>query len=86
MKVNVDYDMVLDATDKLSQGKQMTVKETQEIVKVLKAVQGDYIPTREEMKLQQDTIERLDRVDPDKHPDAYNRLLDICTVFENKYC
>ncbi|MGX7745668.1 hypothetical protein [Rhodopseudomonas parapalustris] len=86
MKVNVDYEMVLNTTDKLIRGEVLTKKETKDIITVLVAVQGDYIPTRYELEKQKRNVERLDEIDVDKSPNTLNCVLDECTEFENKYC
>jgi len=86
MKVDVDYEVVLNGIDKLVNNELLTNKERLNIVNVLKAVQGDYIPTREEFDEHKMLMDRLDRVDFDKQPTTWNFIADKLTEYENKYC
>jgi len=50
MKVNVDYLAIHEAIEKLENGDTLNDKEKQDVLAVLRAVQGDYIPTKEELE------------------------------------
>ena len=86
MKVNVDYEIVLSAIDNLENGEDLSSKELSELITVLKAIQGDYIPTREELEMQHNNVEKLSKIDMDKNPDLFDRIYNQSVKFENKYC
>lgn len=86
MKVDVDYEMALNAIDKLNNNENLTGKEREILVEILKAVQGDYIPTREEIEQHLALMDMFNRIDIDKHTNTWNFVYDKITEYENKYC
>ncbi|MFS0815560.1 hypothetical protein ABC382_01130 [Lysinibacillus sp. 1P01SD] len=85
MKVDVNYEVIFDAIKKMESQETLTANENDAVLKVLKAVQGDYIPTQLEFDSQKNRLSILDNLDMDKEPTRFNRLLDECRVFENQY-
>lgn len=86
MKIDVLYEKVLDAIEKLQTDKPLDKQEKDEVLKVLLAVQGDYLPSRLELDMQISNIKAMDKVDYEKNPDLWERLNRETTEFENKYC
>jgi hypothetical protein len=86
MKVNVDYTCVESAIEKLSSNKSLTEKERHSIIILVNAVKGDYIPTHEETIQYRLQCEQFKKVDYEKNPTKWDRLMNILTVYENKYC
>jgi glutamate racemase len=86
MKIKVDYNELRSAIEKFNKDLQLDVSEKKALVQLIEASEGDYYPSKEEYELQSNTVKQLDNVDPDKQPELYDRLLDTCTVYENKYC
>lgn len=85
MKVDCNYTLVLKAIEKLDNTEVLNRQETREILKVLQAVKGDYIPTEEEMLIQADNLKNLEKTKSDINTDRFNRYLAACAVYENKY-
>jgi hypothetical protein len=84
MKVNVDYELVLNAIEKIKKNEVLSENESEAVVSVLEAIQGDYIPSKSEMIAQQERIQKLNTVKFDSP--EYDSLMKRCDIFENKYC
>lgn len=85
MKIDVDYEKMLDIADKLRDGNALSNAEMKEVFYVLKSIQGDYIPTREELQKHDKNIDLLDKVNIENQSDIYNRIYKEIVEFERKY-
>lgn len=86
MKVNADYNLIHRAIDSIKLGIPLEKSESKELVLLLNAVQGDYIPTKEEIAKQEVNIELINTIDIDKNREQWDRVYNQCRDFENKYC
>ena len=86
MKVDVNYLVVFEAMEKNKNRERLNEMETETILTVLKAIQGDYIPTEMEYANQATNVRLLDKLDYEKQTDLWEKTMDKCRVFENKYC
>lgn len=86
MKVEVDYLVLFKGITDFKHGKKLCENERQAIIKLLDAVKGDYIPTEDELKKQEENVKKLDSVDFNSDPFLWNTIMQECDEFEYKYC
>lgn len=86
MKVNVNYSVVHEAIDSLKANNNLKENEVEAVLQVLIAIQGVYIPTKDELERQEMRLKSLDNMDYDESTKTtYDRLMEQCGLFENKY-
>lgn len=85
MKINVDYNDLHKAIDKLESCDEITSQDRSLLLKLITASEGDYYPTKEELKLQENRVKKLDEINFDKDRNLFDRIMEQCSEFENKY-
>jgi Mg2+ and Co2+ transporter CorA len=86
MKVDVNYYTVHEAVQKMKRNDELTKDERESIVKVIYAVMDDYIPTLQEMGRHERNIATINKLDPEKDKETFDRIYALCVGFDNKYC
>lgn len=85
MKISVDYENLHVVIEKFENGDQLTEEEKQDLLIIIKAAEEDYYPSKEELEFQKLTVERLEKMDVNRHRDTFDKLINLCIEFENKY-
>ena len=86
MKINVDYNDLHEAIDKLKNGEEITTRDRNVLLELITSSEGDYYPTKEELKLQEYRVKKLDEIDFDKNRSLFDKIIEQCSEYENKYC
>ncbi|WP_036126855.1 hypothetical protein [Lysinibacillus sphaericus] len=86
MKVNVNYTEVHIAMRKMEKQSDLTADEMEAVLKVLKAVQGDYIPSKLQLDAHRQRVHLLDQIDMDAQEERFNQILEECKTFDRQYC
>ncbi|GEM_PF-1818792 len=86
MKVNVNYIDVHSAMRKMAEQRNLTAAEVEAVLKVLKAVQGDYIPSQLQLEAHRQRVHLLDQIDMDAQKERFNQILEECKTFDRQYC
>lgn len=86
MKLNIDYLNFHEALQKFKENKELKPTEKNILLEVLETSIDNYIPTKQDLDLQKKRIEQLDKLDCNKNPETFARIIKECSKFENKYC
>lgn len=85
MKISVDYKVLSKAIRKFKEGKELNENEKDALEILIDASEGDYYPSEEEIEMQEIRARKLNEIDYHKNQELHQRLIDQCTVFENKF-
>lgn len=85
MELDINYNNIYSAIESLRKDIPLSDSERRDVIAILKSVQGDYIPSSDELKSYNLTKELMEEARSRQDETTWKRLKYYVTVFENKY-